>query len=85
MNTHVNLDGHLYGTKLNDTDYAGGNVTLDLDIGDKVTMVVDPNSLQMTVSRNDQPEKVIPVTISKPGYRDLRASGDLRQGRAPSR
>lgn len=68
VNTHVNLDGHLYGTKLNDTDYAGGNVTLDLDIGDKVTMVVDPNSLQMTVSRNDQPEKVIPVTIGKPGY-----------------
>lgn len=67
-NTHVFLDGQLYGTKLNDTDYAGGDVTLDLNIGDKVTMVVDPGTLNMTVSRNDQPERTVPVTIGKPGY-----------------
>lgn len=70
----MNLDGHLYGTKLNDTDYAGGNVTLDLDIGDKVTMVVDPGTLMMTVSRNDQAEKVVPVTIGKAGYDRTKAS-----------
>lgn len=66
--TKIYLDAQLYGDKLNETTYAGQDLTLDYSIGDAVVSNVDVNTLQMTVTRNGAVERVIPVTIGKPGY-----------------
>lgn len=67
-NTHVVLDGRVRGTQLNEDTAAGDNITLDYMVGDSFVMEVDQPSLTMTVKRNGQVEKTIPVTIGKPGY-----------------
>lgn len=66
--TSVSFVGDLYGVKLNDTAYGASDPSIHFNVGDKVVMNVDVNTLQMTVSRNDVPLKTIPVTIGKAGF-----------------
>lgn len=70
-NTHVVLNSQLYGVRLNNDAAAGSNLSVDYNIGDSLVMEVDQPSLAMTVKRNGQVEKTIPVTIGKPGYETL--------------
>ncbi len=64
VRAHSNLEGIRVGDRLR----GGRSKPLTLDIGDRVIAVTDAASHVMTVYRNGEVVREIPVTTGKPGY-----------------
>jgi len=64
VRAHSNLDG----IKISDRLWGGPVKELKLTTGDRVVAVTDASTHSMTVSRNGQEIKQIPVTTGKPGF-----------------
>ncbi|GAA3396482.1 L,D-transpeptidase [Streptomyces roseoviridis] len=64
----VTVTGNLAGIKVGDKLYGGESKPLELTIGDHIEAVADAGSHHMTVRRNGEVIKTIPVTTGKPGF-----------------
>ncbi|MER7518103.1 Ig-like domain-containing protein [Streptomyces sp. NPDC126499] len=64
----VTVTGNLAGIKVGDKLYGGDSKPLTLTIGDHIEAVADAASHHMTVRRNGEVIKTIPVTTGKPGF-----------------
>ncbi|MFD3536788.1 Ig-like domain-containing protein [Streptomyces sp. NPDC058664] len=64
----VTVTGNLDGLKVGDKLYGGASKPLKLTIGDRIEAVADAGSHHMTVKRNGEVIKTIPVTTGKPGF-----------------
>ncbi|MFE5487819.1 Ig-like domain-containing protein [Streptomyces sp. NPDC056527] len=64
----VSVTGNLAGVKVGDKLYGGESKPLKLTIGDRIEAVADAGSFSMTVRRNGEVIKTIPVTTGKPGF-----------------
>ncbi|MGW6914004.1 Ig-like domain-containing protein [Kitasatospora sp. NPDC054939] len=56
------------GSRISDGLYGGERSSLALRIGDRVETVVDAATHQLTLKRNGQVVRTIPVTTGKPGF-----------------
>ncbi|WP_411111301.1 Ig-like domain-containing protein [Streptomyces sp. c-19] len=66
--TRVTVTGNLDGLKVGDKLYGGASKPLKLAIGDRIEAVADAGSHHMTVKRNGEVIKTMPVTTGKPGF-----------------
>ncbi|WP_406066267.1 L,D-transpeptidase [Streptomyces sp. NBC_01077] len=68
---HAVITAHsiLDGAKITDSLYGGGSEALKITTGDRVEAVTDVARFSMTVYRNGQAVRTIPVTTGKDGYR----------------
>ncbi|MFE2642841.1 L,D-transpeptidase [Streptomyces nigra] len=64
----VRARSNLEGIRVGDRLRGGKSKSLSLDIGDRVIAVTDAGSHVMTVYRNGEVIREIPVTTGKPGY-----------------
>ncbi|MEU7032452.1 Ig-like domain-containing protein [Streptomyces sp. NPDC046237] len=64
----VTATANLAGVKVGDKVYGGDSKPLKLTIGDRIEAVADAGSYSMTVRRNGEVIKTIPVTTGKPGF-----------------
>lgn len=62
----LSFDGE--GVRISDGLYGGPPTTLALKTGDRVESVVDAATHELTLTRNGQPVRTIPVTTGKPGF-----------------
>jgi len=68
--THATIRAHsnLAGIKVGDRLWGGNAKSLKLTTGDRLIAVTDASAHAMTVYRNNEQIKRIPVTTGKPGY-----------------
>ncbi|MFF3762486.1 Ig-like domain-containing protein [Streptomyces sp. NPDC001922] len=66
--TKVRVRSALAGIRVGDKLHGGSSAPLKLTIGDRIEAVTDAGSHQMTVKRNGEVIRTIPVTTGKPGY-----------------
>ncbi|MCT4355301.1 Ig-like domain-containing protein [Streptomyces sp. Je 1-79] len=64
----ISVTGNLAGVKVGDKLYGGDSKPLKLTIGDRIEAVADAGSYSMTVRRNGEVIKTMPVTTGKPGF-----------------
>ncbi|MER7765042.1 Ig-like domain-containing protein [Streptomyces sp. NPDC097619] len=64
----VTVRSGLEGIKVADGLYGAATAPLDLKIGDRVEVVTDASSHQLTFRRNGEVINTIPVTTGKPGF-----------------
>ncbi|MEV1055213.1 Ig-like domain-containing protein [Streptomyces sp. NPDC049887] len=64
----VEVRSNLDGVKVGDRLYGGPTKPLKLTIGDRVEAVTDASTHQMTVKRNGEVIRTMPVTTGKPGF-----------------
>ncbi|WP_406305508.1 Ig-like domain-containing protein [Streptomyces sp. NBC_00885] len=64
----VNAVSNLQGVKVSAKLYGGASKALKITIGDRIEAITDAGSHQMTVQRNGEVIKTIPVTTGKPGF-----------------
>ncbi|WP_431032990.1 Ig-like domain-containing protein [Streptomyces sp. P6-2-1] len=64
----VNVSAHLDGVKVTDTLRGGEAKPLSLSFGDRIEALVDSGSHHMTVRKNGEEIKTLPVTTGKPGF-----------------
>ncbi|MEU4271183.1 Ig-like domain-containing protein [Streptomyces sp. NPDC026092] len=64
----ITVTGNLAGVKVGDKLYGGESKPLKLTIGDRIEAVADAGSYSMTVRRNGEVIKTMPVTTGKPGF-----------------
>ncbi|MFC9331088.1 Ig-like domain-containing protein [Kitasatospora sp. NPDC057015] len=62
----LSFDGE--GVRISDGLYGGAPATLALKTGDRVESVVDAGTHELTLTRNGQLVRTIPVTTGKPGF-----------------
>ncbi|MCX5213376.1 Ig-like domain-containing protein [Kitasatospora sp. NBC_00240] len=62
----LSFDGE--GVRISDGLYGGPPASLALKTGDRVESVVDAATHELTLTRNGQPVRTIPVTTGKPGF-----------------
>ncbi|GGN84228.1 hypothetical protein GCM10011579_073840 [Streptomyces albiflavescens] len=67
-NATIQAHSNLAGIKIADRLWGGNAKSLTLTTGDRLIAVTDAAAHSMTVYRNDQPIKTIPVTTGKPGF-----------------
>lgn len=61
--THVSIDVDIYGKDLGDDVWGGQNTSSNFTIGDSVTAVADDATHTMTVSKNGEVVKTIPISM----------------------
>jgi lipoprotein-anchoring transpeptidase ErfK/SrfK len=66
--TTVDVTSNLQGVKVAGKLYGGRSKPLKITIGDRVEAVADAEALTMTVKRNGEVIKTMPVTTGKPGF-----------------
>ncbi|WP_436773969.1 Ig-like domain-containing protein [Yinghuangia sp. YIM S09857] len=66
--TKVTVSSDLLGVPLGDGAYGGPGSVTDFTIGDAVVATVDSGAHQMTVTRNGEVLRTVPVTTGKPGF-----------------
>ncbi|MFJ8075847.1 Ig-like domain-containing protein [Streptomyces sp. NPDC096176] len=66
--TIVNATSNLHGVKVAGKLYGGRSKPLKITIGDRIEAVTDAASHSMTVMRNGEVIKTMPVTTGKPGF-----------------
>ncbi|MFD0314451.1 L,D-transpeptidase [Streptomyces flavalbus] len=66
--TTVQLRSNLAGIKISDRLWGGTAKPVKLTIGDQVVAVADAAAHQLTLYRNDEEVRTIPVTTGKPGF-----------------
>lgn len=64
----ISVSGNLAGVKVGDKLYGGASKPLKLTIGDRIEAVADAGTFSMTVRRNGEVIKTMPVTTGKPGF-----------------
>ncbi|MFJ3584017.1 Ig-like domain-containing protein [Streptomyces sp. NPDC090127] len=64
----ITASANLAGVKVGDKLYGGESKPLTLTIGDRIEAVADAGSFSMTVRRNGEVIKTMPVTTGKPGF-----------------
>ncbi|TQK43990.1 lipoprotein-anchoring transpeptidase ErfK/SrfK [Streptomyces sp. SLBN-118] len=64
----VKAVSNLQGVKVSSKLYGGASKELKITIGDRIEAITDAGSHQMTVERNGEVIKTIPVTTGKPGF-----------------
>ncbi|MFI8290869.1 hypothetical protein EAO71_11755 [Streptomyces sp. ms191] len=64
----ISVSGNLAGVKVGDKLYGGASKPLKLTIGDRIEAVADAGTYSMTVRRNGEVIKTMPVTTGKPGF-----------------
>lgn len=64
----VRVRSNLDGIKISDRLWGGPSKDLKLTIGDRVVALTDASSHSMTVFKNNEEIKQIPVTTGKPGF-----------------
>ncbi len=64
----IQVRSNLEGIKISDRLWGGKVKPLKITTGDRVIAVTDASSHQMTVYKNDEAIKQIPVTTGKPGF-----------------
>ncbi|MET7620324.1 Ig-like domain-containing protein [Streptomyces sp. NPDC005408] len=64
----VTATSNLQGVKVSNKLYGGASKELKITIGDRIEAITDAGSHQMTVERNGEVIKTIPVTTGKPGF-----------------
>ncbi|MEU1629127.1 Ig-like domain-containing protein [Streptomyces sp. NPDC020096] len=64
----INVTSTLLGARIQGNLYGGDANTVTLHTGDRVIAVTDAAAHQLTVSRNGQVQRTIPVTTGKPGF-----------------
>ena len=62
----VSFDGE--GSRISDGLYGGQRATMNLKTGDRVESIVDAGTHELTLTRNGQTVRTIPVTTGKPGF-----------------
>ncbi|MFI6446492.1 Ig-like domain-containing protein [Kitasatospora sp. NPDC050543] len=67
-NANVKLSFNGEGSRIADGLYGGAPATLAFRTGDRVESVVDAATHQLTLRRNGQVVRTIPVTTGKPGF-----------------
>ncbi|MBB1244105.1 L,D-transpeptidase family protein [Streptomyces durbertensis] len=65
----ITVESTLAGLKVRDGLYGARSQKLKLRTGDRVEAVADASSLEMTVSRNGEVVRTIPITTGKAGFR----------------
>ncbi|WP_345035631.1 L,D-transpeptidase [Streptomyces sannanensis] len=66
--TVVRVHSNLKGIKVGKGLYGGNSAPLSLAIGDRIEALTDAAAHRMTVKRNGEVIKTIPVTTGKPGF-----------------
>lgn len=66
--TKVTVSSDLHGVPMGDGVYGGAGTVTDFTIGDAVVATVDSGAHQMTVTRNGEVLRTVPVTTGKPGF-----------------
>jgi lipoprotein-anchoring transpeptidase ErfK/SrfK len=64
----VQVRSDLEGIKITDRLWGAGTEPMKLTIGDRVIAVTDAATHQLTLYKNDQEVKAVPVTTGKPGF-----------------
>ncbi|MFC8277278.1 Ig-like domain-containing protein [Streptomyces sp. NPDC057271] len=64
----ITATANLAGVKVGDKLYGGDSKPLKLTIGDRIEAIADAGSFSMTVRRNGEVIKTMPVTTGKPGF-----------------
>ncbi|MFF9910881.1 Ig-like domain-containing protein [Streptomyces sp. NPDC013457] len=64
----ITATANLAGVKVGDKLYGGDSKPLELTIGDRIEAVADAGTFSMTVRRNGEVIKTMPVTTGKPGF-----------------
>jgi lipoprotein-anchoring transpeptidase ErfK/SrfK len=54
------------GLRFSGNSWGSKDLTLNVTIGDKIMMVIDDATKRMTVTKNDEVQKLIPVSLGKP-------------------
>lgn len=67
--TVVRVRSGLDGVEVGEHDYGGPSDALQFTVGDRIEAVTDSATHRMTVRRNGQVIRTIPVTTGKPGFR----------------
>ncbi|AIG64587.1 hypothetical protein CATYP_08365 [Corynebacterium atypicum] len=65
--TKVKVKGALYGVKLGEGLYGDSDVSTSFTIGDEVKTIVDDSTKQMTVYKNGEALRTIPVSLGRDG------------------
>lgn len=68
-NTSIKVESKLSGLKVRDGLYGGATKQLKLKTGDRVEAVADASKLAMTVKKNGEVLRSIPITTGKAGFR----------------
>lgn len=68
-NTRIAVESKITGLKVRDGLYGGATKTLKLKTGDRVEAEADASSLVMTVKKNGEVLRSIPITTGKAGFR----------------
>ncbi|WP_372517075.1 L,D-transpeptidase [Mycolicibacterium frederiksbergense] len=63
--TSVDVTVNTYGVKLGDGLFGQGNVTTHFTVGDEVIATADDNTKTLTVRRNGQIVKIMPISMGK--------------------
>ncbi|MCF2531219.1 L,D-transpeptidase [Yinghuangia soli] len=66
--TKVSVSGDLYALPMGKGVYGGSGTATDFTVGSAVVATVDSAAHQMTVTRNGEVLKTVPVTTGKPGF-----------------
>ncbi|MCQ4081591.1 Ig-like domain-containing protein [Streptomyces sp. RB6PN25] len=67
-NTDIYVSSSLEGQRIWGKVYGGPSAPLSMHTGDKVIAVTDAGAHELTISRNGQTERTIPITTGKPGF-----------------
>ncbi|GAB3568580.1 Ig-like domain-containing protein [Amycolatopsis endophytica] len=66
--TKISVDAAIYGKPLGGGAYGLEDRAASVTVGDKVTVVADGGSHQLTVSVNDAEVRTMPISMGKPGH-----------------
>ncbi|TCP46840.1 peptidoglycan transpeptidase precursor (ErfK-YbiS-YhnG family) [Tamaricihabitans halophyticus] len=66
--TNVDINAAIYGKDLGGGIYGGDDQRAKVQIGDRVVVIADGASYQMSVSINGKQVRKMPISMGKPGY-----------------
>ncbi|MFI9647582.1 Ig-like domain-containing protein [Streptomyces sp. NPDC052040] len=66
--TSITVHSNLAGVKVSDKVWGGDSKPVHLTLGDRLVAVTDAAAHRMTVYKNDEVIRTIPVTTGRPGY-----------------